>query len=57
MQFFNTHRMQQGGSSSALRDLVLGRRLGGIAAQMLGVKSVRVYQVCVEKCVCEAQAP
>ena len=49
LQFFNTHRTaggQQGGNSSALRDLVLGRRLGGIAAQMLGVKCVRVYQVC-----------
>ena len=45
LQFFNTHRTaggQQGGNSRALRELVLGRRRGGIRTQLTGVQCVRV---------------
>ncbi|KAG1678416.1 hypothetical protein FOA52_015183 [Chlamydomonas sp. UWO 241] len=45
LQFFNTHRTApQGG---AIRGTVLGEHLGAMAAVLLGVDAVRVYQDCV----------
>lgn len=41
LQFFNAHR----GGSGVLKDTVLGEHLAAMAAELMGVDAVRVYQV------------
>jgi hypothetical protein len=45
LQFFNLHRSALEGSM--IHKIALGKRLGGIAAQILDADKVRVYQDCV----------